>query len=261
VSRSRLRVTVVDDHSLFAESLAIALRTRDIEACTVAPNPSWTTLSQLEHAIVDTQPHLVLLDLDLGIPGDGMRLLSILSAAGTTVVIVTGSADRVHQGEALARGACAVIEKSASFTDIVATVQRAQNRLPVMPRGRRDELVGAYREATESHRELCRRFESMTRREAEVLGQLMAGKRVAEIARGWVVSESTVRTQVKAVLAKLEVSSQLTAVGLAHQIGWHPQVSDDPAVALSATPARSRSQVPTGSEPRSATATRGATSS
>ena len=99
----------------------------------------------------------------------------------------------------------------------------------------------------------------MTRREAEVLGQLMAGKRVAEIARGWVVSESTVRTQVKAVLAKLEVSSQLTAVGLAHQIGWHPQVSDDPAVAL--TPARSRSQVPTGSEPRSATATRGATSS
>jgi two-component system nitrate/nitrite response regulator NarL len=251
VSRSRLRVTVVDDHSLFAESLAIALRTRDIEACTVAPNPSWTTLSQLEHAIVDTQPHLVLLDLDLGIPGDGMRLLSILSAAGTTVVIVTGSADRVHQGEALARGACAVIEKSASFTDIVATVQRAQNRLPVMSRGRRDELVGAYREATESHRELCRRFESMTRREAEVLGQLMAGKRVTEIARSRVVSESTVRTQVKAVIAKLDVSSQLAAVGLAHQIGWHPQADGEQVARLHAMSDRSENQARAGTASRS----------
>jgi two-component system, NarL family, nitrate/nitrite response regulator NarL len=30
-----------------------------------------------------------------------------------------------------------------------------------------------------------------------------------------------VRTQVKSILGKLEVSSQLAAVGLAHQVGWH----------------------------------------
>ncbi len=183
MSRARLRVTVVDDHSLFAESLAIALRTREIEACTVVPDPAWTTLSQLEHAIGDTEPHLVLLDLDLGIPGDGMRLLSTLAGAGTPVVIVTGSADRVRQGEALDRGARAVIEKSASLVDILGAVERARDQLPVMSRAERDELVLVYRGATEDHRELCRRFESMTRREAEVLGQLMAGKRVTEIAR------------------------------------------------------------------------------
>ena len=34
------------------------------------------------------------------------------------------------------------------------------------------------------------------------------------------MSESTVRTQVKSILAKLQVSSQLTAVGLAHELGW-----------------------------------------
>jgi hypothetical protein len=32
-----------------------------------------------------------------------------------------------------------------------------------------------------------------------------------------------VRTQVKSILGKLEVSSQLAAVGLAHQIGWQDQ--------------------------------------
>ena len=34
------------------------------------------------------------------------------------------------------------------------------------------------------------------------------------------VSEATVRTQVKSILSKLEVSSQLAAVGMANQVGW-----------------------------------------
>jgi len=51
---------------------------------------------------------------------------------------------------------------------------------------------------------------------------LMSGLQVVEIARQSFVSESTVRTQVKAVLAKLQVGSQLTAVGLAHAAQWRP---------------------------------------
>ena len=69
----------------------------------------------------------------------------------------------------------------------------------------------------------------MTRREAEVLGQLMAGKQVTEIARARFVSESTIRTQVKSILSKLQVSSQLTAVGLAHRIDWTPPVTEERA--------------------------------
>ena len=43
-----------------------------------------------------------------------------------------------------------------------------------------------------------------------------------EIATSSVVSEATVRTQVKSILAKLQVSSQLAAVGLANHAGWLP---------------------------------------
>jgi len=66
------------------------------------------------------------------------------------------------------------------------------------------------------------RVDRLTAREAQVLGHLMRGQTVHEIAATSFVSEATVRTQVKAILAKLEVSSQIAAVGLAHQIGWHP---------------------------------------
>ena len=53
-----------------------------------------------------------------------------------------------------------------------------------------------------------------------MLGRLMEGLTVREIAAASTVSEATVRTQVKAVLAKLEVCSQVAAVGLARQAGW-----------------------------------------
>jgi DNA-binding NarL/FixJ family response regulator len=233
MSRPLLRVTVVDDHSLFAEALAVALRSAgDYAVSTVAPGSTGTTFAQLGREIVRTQPELVLLDLDLGITGDGMRLVSGLSGGGVCVVIVTGSADRIHQGEALAHGARAVISKSAPFTEIVQAVERVRNRLPIMVRHERDELLSAYRVAEEATRDLRRRFSAMTRRESEVLGQLMAGKQVSEIAKDAYVSESTVRTQVKAILAKLQVSSQLTAVALAHQLGWRPpsEPADAPSV-------------------------------
>jgi DNA-binding NarL/FixJ family response regulator len=234
------RVTVVDDHALFAEALAIALRGQSVDARSVIPEGPATTFPQLGRAIVESRPHLVLLDLDLGVVGDTMRLLSTLAAGNLSVIVVTGSADRVRRGEALAKGAQAVISKSAPFCQILDAVERTRNRLPVMSRAERGELLGDYRNATESRRELHTKFCLMTRREAEVLGQLMAGRQVTEIARTRFVSESTVRTQVKSILAKLEVSSQLTAVGLAHELGWHPPVDEDEPSEASVAVARRR---------------------
>nr|WP_281374640.1 LuxR C-terminal-related transcriptional regulator [Nocardioides soli] len=62
----------------------------------------------------------------------------------------------------------------------------------------------------------------MTPREEAVLGELMQGRTVRDIASSSFVSEATVRTQVKAILSKLEVSSQLAAVGIANTAGWQP---------------------------------------
>ena len=53
-----------------------------------------------------------------------------------------------------------------------------------------------------------------------MLGALIEGRTVRAISEESVVSEATVRTQVKSILNKLEVSSQLAAVGMANQVGW-----------------------------------------
>ena len=48
----------------------------------------------------------------------------------------------------------------------------------------------------------------------------MSGRAATEIAEESFVSLSTVRSQIRAVLAKLGVHSQLAAVAMAHQAGW-----------------------------------------
>ena len=63
-------------------------------------------------------------------------------------------------------------------------------------------------------------FESLSRREGEVLCLLMEGHSVAKIAESSFVSIGTVRTQVKAILRKLGVNSQAAAVALAYRSGW-----------------------------------------
>jgi DNA-binding NarL/FixJ family response regulator len=57
----------------------------------------------------------------------------------------------------------------------------------------------------------------------------MAGRTVSDIARVGFVSEATVRTQVRSVLSKLGVSSQLAAVGRAHDAKWRFDEGLEPA--------------------------------
>jgi DNA-binding NarL/FixJ family response regulator len=98
-----------------------------------------------------------------------------------------------------------------------------------MSRAERDELLEEWRRVRRDHDSVRHRLDRLTHREREVLGELVEGHGVHDIASTDVVSEATVRTQVKSILAKLEVSSQLAAVGLAHRVGWQggqaPQVT------------------------------------
>jgi DNA-binding NarL/FixJ family response regulator len=74
-------------------------------------------------------------------------------------------------------------------------------------------------------------FATLTRREREVLGGLVAGLRPADIARRDFVSVVTVRNQVQAVLTKLNVHSQLEAVAAVRWSGWSYTADGDEAEA------------------------------
>jgi two-component system, NarL family, nitrate/nitrite response regulator NarL len=63
-------------------------------------------------------------------------------------------------------------------------------------------------------------FEHLTRREREVLIGLMRGATAGEISKENYVSLPTVRSQIRSILCKLGVNSQLAAVAFAYRSGW-----------------------------------------
>jgi DNA-binding NarL/FixJ family response regulator len=218
--RGDVRVVIVDDHVTIAEALELALSVEGYDVRRVAVPETPGSPTGLVTAIVRLRPTVVLLNLDLGPFGDGARLVAPLAEQGVEVVVLTGQTDRARWGEVLARGARVVVSKSQPLNDLLATVRRIHQGLPVLDRLERDRLVDTWLERRSHHGVVRDRLGLLTSREREVLGELMRGHAVREIAARGVVSEATVRTQVKSILGKLEVSSQLAAVGLAHKIGW-----------------------------------------
>jgi two-component system nitrate/nitrite response regulator NarL len=216
------RVVVVEDHHLFAEAMDVALSVvgYDVRRVPLPDNPA--APGALVTAVLKHRPDVVLLDLDLGSFGDGARLVEPISAAGADVVVVTGSDDRARWGGAIRSGARTVLSKTQPLRDVIATVRRLLNGLPVIDREERTELLAEWARHQDDRKGLGSRLGQLTLRETEVLGHLMKGRAVREIAEHGAVSEATVRTQVKSILAKLGVSSQLAAVGLANEMGWRP---------------------------------------
>jgi two-component system nitrate/nitrite response regulator NarL len=219
--RSRFRIVIVEDHALFAQSLDFAL-TREGHDVRVLTPVDFTSPAALLGRVRELRPRIALLDLDLGPLGDGRLLIGPLARAGIQVVVLTATSDRVRWGECLAVGARRVLSKSGSLDGVLAVITALAQGGALMDETERAELIALARENGREEREIRGRFERLTPREAVVLGHLMRGETVHDVAATFVVSESTVRTQVKRILGKLDVSSQLAAVGLANRIRWQP---------------------------------------
>jgi two-component system nitrate/nitrite response regulator NarL len=217
------RITIVDDHQLFAEALELVLAHEGHDVHRVEVPAHSVSVEHLIAAIRRQRPQVVMLDLGLGTSVDGSRLIAPLRARGFEVIVVSGTTDRSLLGECLRLGARAVIPKSASLNVLLSRLRCVVGGLPAMPRQEREELLELARLRHQWGREAQDRLDSLSQREAEVLAELMAGRRVDDIALASFVSVATVRTQVKAILRKLGVSSQLAAVGLAQGVGWRPQ--------------------------------------
>lgn len=212
-------VLIVEDHDLLAQSLGVALTAEGLQV----------RVADLRADVLDqaraTEPDTVLLDLDLGTSSEGGEAyVPELVALGAQVVVVSGSTDVLRLGTCLELGAAGVLSKSRPFDEVLAAVHRSAAGETVMPDGARQDLLAQMRLSRAEQSARLEPFTRLTAREAQVLGLLMDGVPAAGVAEHFVVSEATVRTQIRAVLTKLGVSSQLAAVAEAHRVGWRAPV-------------------------------------
>lgn len=214
-----LRLLLVEDHQLLAGTLAMALRQQGLDVET-ASGPS---AGEVVERARDLAPVLVLLDLDLGPPlGNGLDLIGPLIDVGARVVVVTGVTDRARLGRCLEAGASGVISKATEFERLVDDVRAAAEGRPILREDLRHALLAEARTRRRADDQRLAPFRSLSAREQAVLAGLLAGESAEAIARRSYVSLATVRSQIRAILRKLGVSSQLAAVALAREAGWEP---------------------------------------
>ena len=213
------KLLIVEDHQLLAGTLALALRQQGLDVHRAA-EPSAEAVVELARGLL---PVLVLLDLDLGPPlGDGMDLIGPLTGVGARVVVVTGVTDRARLGACIEAGATGVLSKADGFECLVGAVQRAVEGRPVLPEHERQALLAEAQSRRRVDHERLAPFERLSPREQAVLAGLMAGDSAETIAQRSYVSLATVRSQIRGILLKLGVKSQLAAVAMAREAGWPP---------------------------------------
>lgn len=211
------RIVVVDDHEIIAQSLSASLSALGHDVLRVD-----CTEPDLVATIRGMEPDLVVLDLDLGPAGSGGRLVAPLTEGACRVLVLTGVTDRVRKARCLRSGAVAVVGKHRSFDELRAAIGTAVAGDELLSPHEREEELAWLRSEDALRRGLRRGFEELTPREEEVLGGLLHGHAVDEIADKAVVAPSTVRSQVRSILRKLGVNSQLAAVARAREAGWDP---------------------------------------
>jgi two-component system, NarL family, nitrate/nitrite response regulator NarL len=216
---SPTRVVVALAHVLLAESFELALRTEGYDVRRLDLPSGAGGLAPAITAITTEGWDLALVDVDVE---DGLRLVAPLARHGIDVLAMTATAVGARWGESVRYGAAGVVSRTRNLAEVLAVVQRLAEGMPVLSRQRREELLDLWERPQAEQRAALAGLASLTTREAEVLGHLQAGHQVREIATTSGVSESTVRSQVKAILTKLGVSTQLAAVSLANQVGWRP---------------------------------------
>jgi DNA-binding NarL/FixJ family response regulator len=213
------RVLIVEDHALVAVSVQLALSARDwIVEITDGP----TATDVIEHAR-QFQPDCVLLDINLGEHvGSGIDLVAPLRAAGSAVLMLTAETRRTVLARCLEQGAAGWIGKDAFLDQVVRTITDVLEGTPLIGQTTREALADELRIERAGMRRALSPFEQLTRCERRVLAALVEGLSAEEIADAHFVALTTVRSQIRAVLQKLGVRSQLAAVAYANRVGWKP---------------------------------------
>ena len=214
---SGLRVALVDDHRLLAQALALALAARGHEAVLLDPTAPVATTE----AVAAAPPDVVVLDLHLGAgdPAGGDRLVGAVAPLAP-VLVLTAETDRARWGRCLRSGARAVVSKEADLDRVVAAVEAVAAGEQLLDEPERTALLRAAVLAERDDAARLAPFRQLTPREQAVLEAVVEGVPALEIAQSASVSEATVRTQIRAVLAKLGVRSQLAAAAAARRAGW-----------------------------------------
>ncbi len=210
-ARNALRLVVVDDHALFRRGLVGLLDEMPGFQVVGQASDGQQAIPVIEQA----HPDIVLLDLNMPVM-DGIATLRELKMRKLSprVLMLTISQDDADLLEAIRAGADGYLLKNTEPDDLRKAILRVADGLGALsPEVTAPVLRALARYTMESPTPL------LSDRELEVLECMVDGLTTQQMAGRLFISENTVKTHVRHIFEKLEVSNRAEAVGKAMQMG------------------------------------------
>ena len=185
---ARLRLLLADDHTLLRQSLRRALEAAGHEVVAEAGDGD-EAVREAER----TRPDAVVVDVSM--PRlDGFGATRRIASMGVPVIVLTMHSDEDTRRLAEEAGACCVLTKDCSVSDLVAAVEdRALARVPTPARAGRDRA-------------------RLSDRELDVLRLLAGGASTQEVGEKLFISAVTVKNHLASIYRKLGCRGRTEAV-------------------------------------------------
>jgi DNA-binding NarL/FixJ family response regulator len=200
-----VRAVVVDEAELMHFAVRALLST--VPGYTLVASAG--SVGDAEQLIRRVRPDLLICDADIaGESGIGLCRWVRQASPATCVAILTGRDEPLLAQSALAAGAHGYLLKDSAPEDLAAYLDEVAGGMRVL-----DQRLGRSRQG--EHRTDPTDEFGLSRREREVLGEVLAGLDNRRIADRLCISEDTVKSHVKAIFRKLGARDRAHAVALA----------------------------------------------
>ena len=211
-----IRVMIVEDHTMVAESLERALKAEPtIEVVALA-----ASVADALEKVDDAAPDLVLMDYRLP-DGTGAQAAEAirLVAPTATIVFVSGDSSDEAMLSAVEVGASGYLLKTQPVGELTEAVIRAAAGEMLIPAHELSRLLVSRQRRQRSETDRQQVASRLTPREREILRLMASGADNASMAEQLHVELTTVRWHVQNILEKLGAHSKLAAVAAAAEFG------------------------------------------
>jgi NarL family two-component system response regulator LiaR len=216
-----IRMLLVDDHPVIRYGIRHMLDAEDdIEVV-----GELDSLQGIGAALIELRPDVVLLDLELekthGV--DALRFIRE-EAPGLHVIIYTSHDEDERIIQAAELGVDGYLLKGSPKDEIVGAIRNVHDGGTSLDSAVAAKLMQHMNKRSGKRKEPAIGF---SKREAQVLDLLAAGKTNRKIGTTLFISESTVKFHVHAILSKLDAGNRTEAVSIASQLGIISMVASD----------------------------------
>lgn len=212
----RIRVLMADDHSLFREGLAGIIASQPDMLVVGEANDGLEALVKAQ----ELKPDLILMDVQMpGMSGlDAAKQIKQVLPE-TIIVMLTVRDDDEKLFEALKNGAQGYLLKEIRSQDMLAMLRGAMAGEAALSPTLAGRVLTEFRRLSKNGVIRQDDDSGLTDREQQVLLRVAEGATDKEIAEALTISLNTVKSHIRNILSKLQVSSRREAAKLAKEKG------------------------------------------